>query len=59
MLPCILNRKECNKNSIKPEECIAVCDGSTDIPIFEFCGKSVAINSSPKVQKSVMLIKGE
>lgn len=42
----------CKKNSIKPEECLAVGDGSTDIPIFQYCEKSIAINSSPKVQKS-------
>lgn len=44
----------CKKNSIKPKECLAVGDGSTDIPIFEYCDKSIAINSSPKVQKSAM-----
>lgn len=44
----------CKNNSIKPEECIAVGDGSTDIPIFKYCGKSIAINSSPKVRKSAM-----
>ena len=44
----------CKKHNIKPEECIAVGDGSTDIPIFEYCGKSIAINSSPKVQKNAM-----
>lgn len=44
----------CKNNSIRPDECIAVGDGSTDIPIFEYCEKSIAINSSPKVQKSAM-----
>lgn len=44
----------CKNNNIKPEECIAVGDGSTDIPIFQYCGKSIAINSSPKVKKSAM-----
>lgn len=44
----------CKNNSIKPEECIAVGDGSTDIPIFEYCGKSIAINSSQKVQKNAL-----
>lgn len=44
----------CKNNSIKPEECIAVGDGSTDIPMFDYCGKSIAINSSPKVRKSAM-----
>ncbi|NLB82537.1 MAG: HAD-IB family phosphatase [Clostridiaceae bacterium] len=41
-------------NNIKPEECVAVGDGSTDIPLFEYCGKSIAINSSPSVQKRAM-----
>ena len=44
----------CKYNSINSNECIAVGDGSTDIPIFEYCGKSIAINSSPKVRKSAM-----
>jgi len=46
----------CKNYSIKPQECIAVGDGSTDIPIFEYCGKSIAINSSPEVQKSAMYV---
>ena len=44
----------CKSNNIKPEECIAIGDGSTDIPIFEYCGMSIAINSSPIVQKRAM-----
>lgn len=40
----------CKNNSIKPEECIAIGDGSTDIPMFDYCGKSIAINSSQKVK---------
>jgi len=44
----------CKNNDIKPEECIAVGDGLTDIPIFEYCGKSIAINSSTKVKMSAM-----
>lgn len=44
--------KDCCKiNEIEPEECLAVGDGSTDIPIFQYCGKSIAINSSPRVQQ--------
>jgi len=46
----------CSNNSIKPEECIAVGDGSTDIPIFQYCGGSIAINSSPKVKESAMYV---
>jgi phosphoserine phosphatase len=44
----------CKNNDIKPSECIAVGDGSTDIPVFKYCGKSIAINSSPKVKQSAM-----
>lgn len=46
----------CSNNSIKPEECIAVGDGSTDIPIFQYCGGSIAINSSPKVQQNALYV---
>ncbi|MCX7773793.1 MAG: HAD family phosphatase [Clostridia bacterium] len=41
----------CTKNGIRPEECVAVGDGSTDIPLFEYCGRSIALNSSPKVRQ--------
>lgn len=41
----------CKNSGIQPEECIAVGDGSTDIPMFEYCGKSIAINSDPNVRK--------
>ena len=41
----------CLKNNIKAEECIAIGDGSTDIPVFEYCKASIAINSSEKVKK--------
>lgn len=44
----------CKDKNIKPKECIAVGDGSTDIPIFQYCGKSIAINSFPVVLKSAM-----
>ncbi len=40
----------CQKNSIEAYECVAVGDGSTDIPIFEYCAKSIAINASDKVK---------
>ncbi|KAB3530926.1 HAD-IB family phosphatase [Alkaliphilus pronyensis] len=42
----------CNNSKIRPEECIAVGDGSIDIPVFKYCAKSIAINSYPKVRKS-------
>ena len=44
----------CKHNNIELEECIAVGDGSTDIPIFQSCGKSIAINSSLKIRKHAM-----
>ena len=44
----------CKNNNIKSEECIAVGDGSTDIPLFKYCGKSIAINGSQKVKDSAM-----
>jgi phosphoserine phosphatase len=44
----------CKKNSISPDECVAVGDGSTDIPVFQYCGKSIAINRSLKVKQSAM-----
>lgn len=43
-LSCLI--EYCNKYSIMPEECVAIGDGSTDIPIFAYCGKSIAINYS-------------
>jgi phosphoserine phosphatase len=46
----------CKNNSIKSDECMAVGDGSTDIPLFKYCGKSIAINSSPNVQKSALYV---
>jgi phosphoserine phosphatase len=48
-IECLLDF--CEKNAILPEECIAVGDGSTDIPLFDYCGKSIALNASPKVKK--------
>ena len=41
----------CGRNNIAPAECIAIGDGLTDVPLFEHCGKSIAINASPEVQK--------
>ena len=36
----------CKKNNIRPSECVAVGDGSTDIPVFKCCGKSIALHAS-------------
>ena len=40
----------CGKNNIASGECIAVGDGVTDIPIFEYCAKAIAINAAPDVK---------
>lgn len=37
------------KNGYKSEDCLAVGDGGTDIPIFEFCGSSLAINYADSI----------
>ena len=42
----------CLENNITPEECIAVGDGSTDIPLFKHCHRSIAINASPSAIQS-------
>lgn len=42
----------CKKNGIAPSECTAVGDGSTDIPVFKYCGKSIALNASDRVKKT-------
>ncbi len=41
----------CNKAGLDTFECAAVGDGYTDIPVFESCGKSIAINAPEKVKK--------
>ena len=47
----------CSCAGISPDECVAVGDGSTDIPLFEYCGKSIAINASPiAAQKATVSI---
>lgn len=34
----------CCDNKIDPRDCIAIGDGSSDIPLFQYCGSSIAIN---------------
>lgn len=41
----------CKKDDISPSECIAIGDGLTDIPVFAYCGRSIALNASEKVKK--------
>ena len=36
----------CKQYDINPGNCIAVGDGASDIPLFEYCGGSIAINCS-------------
>ncbi len=47
----------CERNGIKPDDCAAVGDGSTDIPMFEYCGTSVAINAKPEVKQSADILQ--
>jgi len=48
----------CFKNKIKAENCIAVGDGASDIPLFEYCGNSIAINyCEATIGKAVNYIK--
>ncbi len=44
-ISCLL--EHCQNNGFSLGDCIAVGDGSTDIPLFEHCSKSIAINASP------------
>lgn len=39
-------KEYCDKNKIDPKNCIAIGDGGSDIPLFEYCGCSIAINYS-------------
>jgi phosphoserine phosphatase len=39
----------CKKYEINSNNCIAIGDGVSDIPLFEYCGCSIAINYSNRV----------
>lgn len=39
--------RHCANFSILHNECIAIGDGATDLPLFNYCGSSIAINASP------------
>lgn len=39
-------KEYCDKYEINPNNCIAIGDGTSDIPLFEYCGCSIAINYS-------------
>ena len=41
----------CNKHDIALDECIAVGDGMTDVPIFDLCGKSIALNATADLRQ--------
>lgn len=50
----------CHMHNLLPNECIAVGDGTTDIPLFEYCDKSIAINASDiAIQKATFSIRTE
>ena len=46
-LSCL--KKCCYEYGISGKECAAVGDGSSDIPIFEFCEKSIGLNYSKAI----------
>lgn len=51
-------KEYCNKYKIDPNNCIAIGDGGSDVPLFEYCGSSIAINySSVTLGKAVHYIK--
>lgn len=41
----------CHRNGIAPNECVAIGDGATDIPVFKYCGKSIAVNAKDEVKR--------
>lgn len=41
----------CEANNLSPVECVAVGDGYTDLPLFDYCGKSIALNASADTAK--------
>lgn len=43
-------REYCAAHGIAPEECAAVGDGVTDLPLFRWCGLSIAFNGSPAAE---------
>lgn len=40
----------CSRQGIGPKEVVAVGDGATDLPLFAYCGTSIAINYDPAVE---------
>jgi len=40
----------CQRHDIAPSDCMSIGDGATDIPLFRYCGHSIAINSSEEVK---------
>lgn len=51
-------KEYCSKYEINPDNCIAIGDGGSDVPLFEYCGSSIAINYSDAViGKAVYYIK--
>ena len=52
--------KYCLEYNINPNECMAIGDGATDIPLFEYCGASIGLNCSAIVaDKATYSIKTE
>ena len=50
-------KKLIDKLGLKAEDCIAIGDSETDIPLFEMCGYSIAVqNASESVKESATYV---
>lgn len=45
----------CSEQGTDTSDCIAVGDGSTDIPVFNICGGSIALNGNEKAKQSASI----
>mgnify|MGYP003613465198 CR=1 FL=1 len=48
-------RQYCLSNDFMPNECVAIGDGTSDIPLFQYCKKSIALNACDAVEKAATL----
>lgn len=47
-LNCLIDY--CSKTIIELNQCLSIGDGSTDIPVFKACGRSIALNAKEEVK---------
>ena len=43
------------KLKIEPNDCIAIGDSETDIPLFEMCGYSIAVQNASEIVKKTAI----